>query len=527
MINQYHKIGIGIVSCNRQDFFTKCFNSISTTTYDLVVVNDGDEYTNINTLQQQKQFTYIKNKENIGVGKSKNKLFRELLSRGCTDIFIIEDDIIVKDIRVFNEYIRAKDITGIQHFSFGYHGPANKGGVSKGVPTPRYIIDYGSIKIAINTHSVGAFCYFTKEVLDKVGLMDEEYMLAFEHVDLDYRIAKAGLTTPYWNFPDISNSLDYLDEIECSEKSSTIRPRKDWQNNIQKGAELFKKKHGHLPAWQNCVPDTSYSDLVGLLQQYKDRAYIDQNKGKYINSIDVIILSLVKDEESLKTTRDCVSSYLRVGGDYIHKIFVIESNKDSDYDFPRFVEYNKVEVIKPGIEFNYNKFYNIGLEKCTKEFVMGPNNDVILQPDCITTILASFSRNKDLVSISPIDRNWHNHSLTKYPDKYKLCYGYDISEHIMGCCFCCRRDVFKTIGYLDEQFYFFYQDNDYAECLKANNLKHALHTGAHIQHKIGQSSNIGDSKFKYTEENMGYQGNLFKQKWWNNKKFTKFKEYTV
>jgi hypothetical protein len=55
--------------------------------------------------------------------------------------------------------------------------------------------------------------------------------------------------------------MDLLDEIQCSEQSSTIRPRKDWKDNIVKGAGLFQRKHGYSPAWQNAVPDTSEKDV--------------------------------------------------------------------------------------------------------------------------------------------------------------------------------------------------------------------------------------------------------------------------
>jgi GT2 family glycosyltransferase len=264
------KIGVGIVTCNRPKFFLKCFRSIPDCV-DVVVVNDGSDFQDIDRLRAEKPFTYVHNVQNLGVGRSKNILFRELLNKGCEHIFIIEDDIIVKNADVFKAYIRASQISGMQHFTFGYHGPANRGNISGGQPKPRYTIDYGEIKIAINAHSVGAFCYYTKEVLEKVGLIDEDYTNAFEHVDHDYRIAKAGYCTPYWNWPDLANSMDYLDEIECSERSSSIRPRADWQENIQRGALLFKQKHKYLPAWEGCVPDTSKDDVVKFLKGIKKK----------------------------------------------------------------------------------------------------------------------------------------------------------------------------------------------------------------------------------------------------------------
>ena len=260
------KIGVGIVTCNRPEFFLKCFRSIPSD-YLISVVNDGSDFEDINKLQEEKPFTYFHNEKNIGVGRSKNKLFQYLLNSDCDHIFIIEDDIIVKNPDVFKEYVRARNITGIQHFNFGYHGPANKNGVSGGKPAPRYVIDYGKIQIAINAHSVGAFCYYTKQALEKTGLIDEDFTNAFEHVEHDYRLYKNSFSTPYWNFADIANSCDYLDEIECSEKSSAIRPRNDWKENIVQGAEIFRKKHGYLPAWNNAVPDTPETELRRILKE--------------------------------------------------------------------------------------------------------------------------------------------------------------------------------------------------------------------------------------------------------------------
>jgi hypothetical protein len=262
---QKNKIGVGLITCDRVNFLQKSAKSVikSLKNYkdsEFVIINDGMSTLNIPNVE------CINTTGRIGVGKAKNIALKQLLEKGCEHIFIIEDDIIIKEFSVFNAYIKARNKTGIQHFMFGYHGPANKAGISGGKPEPRYVIDYGDLKIAINQHSVGAFSYYTKESLEAVGLIDEAYINAFDHVDHDYRLAKAGYSSPYWNWADLADSMDYLEEIECSERSSTIRPNKDWAENIQKGAEYFLSKHGVLPAWQNAVPDTSFNDLKAILK---------------------------------------------------------------------------------------------------------------------------------------------------------------------------------------------------------------------------------------------------------------------
>jgi len=267
-------IGIGVITCNRPDFYNKCLKSIPES-YRTITVNDGEAMVE----PVRNNHLFIQNKQNQGVGKSKNILFKNLLKEGFEHIFIIEDDMLVKDANVFEKYVQARQVTGIQHFCFAYHGPANKNGVSGGVACSRFIVEYPeNTRIAIVQGCVGSFCYYTKEVLEKVGLFDEDFLNAFEHVEHSYRIALAGYTTPYWNWPDLADSMNLIGEQMCSEDSSSIRPRKDWRENIQKGCSLFSKKHGYNPAWQNCVPDSSKEQVIKILKEIK-------KNGIYRNSL--------------------------------------------------------------------------------------------------------------------------------------------------------------------------------------------------------------------------------------------------
>ena len=258
------KIGIGIVTCNRNDFLKNCLKSIKTEWYDtLLVVNDGD------IPIQAGGYDIINNKINQGVCKSKNILFRELLQRKCDYIFIVEDDMIFKD-NAFKAYIGAYKKTGIHHMMFAYHGPANKGGISKGKPKPRKIFDYGDVKVSLNQHCVGAVCFYTKECLDNVGIFDEDFdKNNFEHVEHSYRLAKAGYSTPYWWWSDLANSLDYVEEQACSEENSAIRRGDEWQKKIFDSAQIFKNKHGVMPAWEGCVPDVPLTEVVNFLKGIK------------------------------------------------------------------------------------------------------------------------------------------------------------------------------------------------------------------------------------------------------------------
>lgn len=238
------------------------------------------------------------------------------------------------------------------------------------------------------------------------------------------------------------------------------------------------------------------------------------------SKFDVIVLSLAVDEQTFNTTKNCVSSYIDTANDLIDKIYVIETNPNFNKNY----NCEKVTVIKPNEPFNYNKFFNIGLEKCKSDFIIGPNNDVVIQPNCLQTLLREFQTNSNVHSISPINREWHRHTKMYFPTDGKLYYGYDVSLHMYGCIFACRRSVFEKIGFLDEAFYFFYQDNDYAMCLKSCNLLHGAHTGALVVHHSGHSDKYAESRLKYTPQNMHDQGNIYHNKW-NNPNFKEFKPF--
>jgi len=278
MSNKNEKIGVGIVTCNRKDYFLGCVNSIDTSSTDcVVVVNDGKEYTDI---KLNDKIVYIQNEKNLGVAKSKNKVMKHLFSEGCDYIFIIEDDMAIKDQTVFQQYIEACKATGIQHFNYGPGSPFNRKQTIQNFdlhnrhlldeetePNPRLVIDYKTCKIALYTHIAGTFSFFTRKVLDQVGFIDESFVNAWEHVDHTYQIIQAKHHPPFWWFADIYNSHFFIEPQKGSiENSTTAKNTNEWMTNVQKNAEIYKIKNGHYPAQ---TPLTSEEELVNILKQIK------------------------------------------------------------------------------------------------------------------------------------------------------------------------------------------------------------------------------------------------------------------
>jgi GT2 family glycosyltransferase len=257
------KIGVGITTCNRSDFLESCYNSIKNCDiFELVIVNDGDPIPNFNT---HKKHHFLQNLSNIGVGKSKNKLFRHLLDAGCDHIFIIEDDCIIQDCGVFEMYINAYKETGMPHFNFGPGSPWNRkqndpsiiGDLSKRhlasqetEPNPKIVFDYGKgLKIALYDHIVGMFSYFHRSILEEVGLYDEEFYNAWEHVEHTYRIIKAGKYTPFWFFADVVGSEKYIKEAKNEKARTTLaKSEEEFMQRCRDGLKRFYELHKTVPS---------------------------------------------------------------------------------------------------------------------------------------------------------------------------------------------------------------------------------------------------------------------------------------
>ena len=134
-------------------------------------------------------------------------------------------------------------------------------------PAPKLVLDYKTIQISLFEHTVAMFSFFTKEVLQKVGYIDEEFFNAWEHVDHTYRIIKAGYHPPFWWFADIYDSHKYLVEAPNAINNSSIaNNNKQWEENVYSGREIYKRKHGHYP---NQPPYKSKEEVIKIIKQLK------------------------------------------------------------------------------------------------------------------------------------------------------------------------------------------------------------------------------------------------------------------
>jgi glycosyltransferase involved in cell wall biosynthesis len=255
------KIGIGIITCNREHFLQKCYNSIPKENVDaFVIVNDGKP------LKEKYDCEVIQHTTSKNVGESKNDALRYMLDKNCDYLFTLEDDIFIKEPDIFNKYIEASKTTGIQHFNFGFSQRENLDGNFQ--PIYRKIVDYGTVKIILTQHILGAFTFYTRKALQTVGLHYYEFNKGHgDHLELTYRAGNVHkLTTPFWWFADLYESWNMIENQSNFTTDSVVRDPNTFRKNFDEARSIFKKLHGK-DIYE--VPDISEAQLIPILKDIK------------------------------------------------------------------------------------------------------------------------------------------------------------------------------------------------------------------------------------------------------------------
>lgn len=278
-------IGFGMVTYNAEHRIRQSAFTVPKWIKNFVIVNDGTPYPDD---AYPEGAHILQHETNKSVGFAKTTAINYLMKQECEHIFIMEDDILIKDENVFKEYIRHSLISGIKHLNFALHGPANKKGSQgfktledrkdlDGEPNPRMIIPYGNgdennngVSIALYPNCVGAFSYYYRPVLEDIGGFDPAFKNAWEHVEHTYQTIKKGYHPAFWYFADINESWKYLTDIPNSIAESTIARTPTWNDNFKKGTMWYKKKHGFIPTETPLAPPE-------IVQQQLQAIY--QNRG--------------------------------------------------------------------------------------------------------------------------------------------------------------------------------------------------------------------------------------------------------
>lgn len=260
------KKALGIVTCNRPEYFQEILDTTRFEEFDKVYVIDAsgngeDPIFGVN-------ITYIINEEPLVVGRAKNSLLQAMLEDGMDHLFLQEDDVKVTQDGVSDLYIETAKQSGIWGgLNFAWHGNGNKD--DNGIPIIKngYDLD-GDLGIITTHNQTAAFSYFHRNIIEKMGMFDEYYQNCWEHMDHFQTLNANKLSSYWWQFPDAKGSENYIVDLDDGKHGgSVIRKDEEWQKNMHDGMDYFKKKHGFIPT---SMPHASLDQIESRFQYLID-----------------------------------------------------------------------------------------------------------------------------------------------------------------------------------------------------------------------------------------------------------------
>ena len=221
------KLSVVIVSYNVSHYLLQCLDSLQRALRGIdgeVIVVDNHSRDNSVALvhQAHPEVKVIENLHNLGFSKANNIALRQ--AKGEYALLLNPDTIVadntIRDCIAFLDLHPDAGAAGVMMLNAdGTVAPESR----RGVPTPltsfyklsglcrmfprsprfgRYYLGHLPWQTPQRIDIVsGAFCMIRRSVLDKVGLLDEDYFMYGEDIDLSYRILKQGATNWYLPYP--------------------------------------------------------------------------------------------------------------------------------------------------------------------------------------------------------------------------------------------------------------------------------------------------------------------------------------
>ena len=201
-------------------------------------------------------------------------------------------------------------------------------------------------------------------------------------------------------------------------------------------------------------------------------------------------------------TTGCLDSLLNLAqtSDAIH-VFVVDNGSPHNYELPKRFTATKtfdLTLLRSESNLGFTGGNNMGIhaaiERYNSDFVLLVNNDTLVDPNCLQSLLHFAQQYPNAGIICPkiyFAKGHEFHSLSyARSEKGKVIWyaggaidwanldchhrGVDeldrgqfalqiVSDFATGCCALIRRETLEKIGYLDKQFFLYYEDADWSE----------------------------------------------------------------
>ena len=212
------KLSVVIVSYNVRSYLEQCLQSVQRALEgiegEVFVVDNHSDDDSVKTVREHYPWVrLIENQENLGFSKANNLAIRQaqgdyvLLLNPDT---VVAEDTFQKSLKFMDEHPKAGGAGVMMCYEDGSKAPESR----RALPTPwvaalkmmgftkRYYMSHLPWDQPCQIEVVsGAFCLLRHEALKTVGLLDEDFFMYGEDIDLSYRLLKGGWENWYLPYP--------------------------------------------------------------------------------------------------------------------------------------------------------------------------------------------------------------------------------------------------------------------------------------------------------------------------------------
>ena len=203
------KLSVVIVSYNVRSHLEQCLQSVQRalegTEGEVFVVDNHSDDDSVETVRQHYPWVrLIENQENLGFAKANNQAIRQ--AQGDYILLLNPDTVVAEDtfhgvLAFMDEHPKAGGAGVMMCYEDGSRAPESR----RALPTPwvaalkmmgftkRYYLSDLPWDQPCRIEVVsGAFCLLRHEAIKTVGLLDEDFFMYGEDIDLSYRLLKGG-----------------------------------------------------------------------------------------------------------------------------------------------------------------------------------------------------------------------------------------------------------------------------------------------------------------------------------------------
>ncbi len=227
------------------------------------------------------------------------------------------------------------------------------------------------------------------------------------------------------------------------------------------------------------------------------------------------VLALVLNWNGAADTLDCLDS-LKVQTHCALDVLVLDNGSTDDSVTEIRTAWPDLELVATGVNLGYAGGNNVGLRIALERrvpFVLVLNNDTVLEPDCVESLVRAARAHSEAAALSPksfiyeraIDQprtiycaggGWDGTGYPRMigfrePDGPAFARAREV-EWLNGCAILLRREALERIGLFDERFFHTFEDTDWSLRARRAGWTLRVEPAARLAHRISRS--LGSSQ---------------------------------